>query len=98
MTAISKSTRVQATNRQMSADLAGETVLLNYEDGVYYSLNEIGARIWSLIQDPKPVRDVLDTLLDEYDTEPERCESDLFELLEEMTGLGLVEIRNGTNP
>jgi Coenzyme PQQ synthesis protein D (PqqD) len=97
MTAITKSTLVQATERQMSADLAGETVLLNYEDGVYYSLNPVGARIWELIQDTKSVQDVLATLLDEYDTDPSACEADLLELLGEMTGLGLVEIRDGNS-
>ena len=95
---LTRTTLVKATDRQMSADLAGETVLLNYEDGVYYSLNDVGARVWSLIQQSASVQQVLDTLLDEYDTEPERCEADLLELLQEMVGLGLVEARDAKTP
>lgn len=89
---------VKATNQQMSADLAGETVLLNYGDNVYYSLNPVGARIWALVQDSNSVQEILDTLLAEYDTEPEVCRSDLFELLGELYQLGLVEIQDGANP
>ena len=89
---------VKATDRQMSADLAGETVVLNYGDNVYYSLNEVGARIWALVQDSNKVREILATLLAEYDAEPEDCRTDLLELLGELQQLGLVEIQDGANP
>ena len=82
----------------MSADLAGEKVLLNYADGVYYSLNEVGARIWELVQEPTSVETLLATLLAEYDAEPNECEADLVNLLGELSGLGLVELRDGTSP
>ncbi|MHC4516590.1 MAG: PqqD family protein [Planctomycetota bacterium] len=95
---ISLDSVVKATDRQMSADLAGETVVLNYGDGVYYSLNSVGARIWALLQDSTRVQGILDTLLAEYDTEPEVCKTDLMELLVELQQLGLVEIQDAANP
>lgn len=98
MTEIHKSTVVKASSRQMSADLAGEKVLLNYGDGVYYSLNTVGARIWELVQDATSVESLLTQLLSEYDAEPAECEADLVHLLDELSGLGLVELRNGTAP
>ena len=48
-TILGSSVIVTATD-QVSADLAGEAVILNLESGVYYSLDEVGAYIWSLIQ------------------------------------------------
>lgn len=95
MTSISSTTRVQATSRQMSADLSGEKVLMSLKDNVYYSLSPVGARIWELIQDPTVVQTVVDQLLEEYDTDRPTCESDLCELLGEMAELGLVELEDG---
>jgi len=89
---IGPETVVRASLRQMSARLAGETVVLNFEDGMYYSLNAVSARIWELVQQPRSIRDLHAALLDEFDVDPERCRADLLEHLEELRALQLVEI------
>ena len=89
---------VRASLRQMSAELAGEQVVLNFDDGMYYSLNPIGARIWQLIQEPHKVSDLLATLVNEYDVEAARCESDLIAILTELRGLRLVEVEHAASP
>lgn len=98
MQAIRPEYTVRASLRQMSAELAGESVVLNFDDGVYYSLNGIGARIWELIQTPLKVSDLLATLVSEYDVEESRCESDMIALLKEMRGMRLVEVQDATDP
>ena len=89
---------VRASLRQMSAEQSGESVVLNFDDGVYYSLNEIGARIWALIQVPCRVSDLLATLVNEYDVDMARCESDMIALLQEMRDMRLVEVQDATDP
>ena len=69
---------------QVSADLAGESVILNLKDGVYYGLNAVGSRIWNLFQEPKCVSEIRDVLMTEYKVEPDQCERELLTLLEEM--------------
>jgi hypothetical protein len=76
--------------------LAGETVILNFKSGVYYGLDEIGTFIWNLIQDPKTLQDVRDALLNEYQVEPERCESDLRALIQELAAAALIKLRDAT--
>ena len=90
---VTGSSTVVATKEQVSANLAGEGVILHLKDGVYYGLDPVGARIWELIQEPKTVNDVRDTILREYDVEPDRCERDLLALLQELAGRGLIEVR-----
>ncbi len=85
-----RSTVVQAKH-QVSCDLGGEVVLLNLENGMYYGLDPVGARIWNLIQKPKNVNDIRDVLLKEYDVEPARCEQDLLALLKRLADEGLIE-------
>jgi hypothetical protein len=77
----------------LSSDLPGNVVILSLKDGIYYELEEVGARIWSLIQKPCSIQVILDTLLKEYEVDAQRCEADLLALVEEMTKRGLIEIK-----
>ena len=78
-------------------ELDSEAVLLNLRSGVYYGLNNVGARIWSLIQQPRTVAEIRDTILQEYEVEPERSEPDVIALLQKLAGEGLIEIKDETN-
>jgi hypothetical protein len=35
---------------------------------MHYGLEEVGARIWELIAEPRTVGEICDTLLDEYES------------------------------
>jgi hypothetical protein len=85
---------VVAAPEQVSCDLAGEAAILNLKSGVYFGLNPIGARIWELVQEPKAAKDVVHVLLEEYDVEPQRCESDVLQLLHDLSQHELVEVKN----
>ncbi len=83
-----------ATRDQVSSDLKGEVAILDLKAGVYYGLDDVGARIWNLIQEPKAVSEIRDTLLQEYDVEADRCERDLLALLQRLADEGLVEVED----
>jgi hypothetical protein len=83
---------IKVAKEQVACDLAGEAVILNLKSGQYFGLNEVGARIWNLIQQPKKVGAVLDALLKEYDVALDHLERDLFALLEQMVINGLIEV------
>ena len=91
---ISDRSVVVATKDQVSCDLAGEAAILNIKNGVYYGLNPVGARIWTLVQEPRAVADIQDEITSEYEVEPERCARDLVSLLEKLLAEGLIEVRN----
>ena len=85
-------TTVVAVKHQVSCDLSGEAVILSFKDGTYYGLNAVGARIWNLVEKPRTIKEIRDTLLQEFDVEPAQCESDLQAFLREMAGRNLIEI------
>ena len=87
---------VVVSQDQISCDLAEEMAILNITSGIYYGLNTVGTRIWKLIQEPRTVHEIRDALLEEYEVEPERCERDVFVLLQELASKGLIEIRDDT--
>jgi hypothetical protein len=81
-----------AAKNQVSSDLGGEVAILDLKAGVYYGLDAVGARIWSLIQEPRTVNEIRNILLEEYEVEPERCERDLLVLLQRLANEGLIEV------
>jgi hypothetical protein len=94
--AISDRSVVMAAKDQVSCDLAGEAAILSIKNGVYYGLDPVGARIWSLVQEPRAVAEIRNTIIGEYDVEPERCARDLFGLLEKLLAEGLIEVKDGS--
>jgi Coenzyme PQQ synthesis protein D (PqqD) len=70
----------------------GDTAILNLKDGIYYGLNSVGSRIWNLIQSPKSVLELRDTLVAEYDVDVEVCTRELIDLLDELSGKRLIEV------
>ena len=89
---------VVAAPNQVSSALGDEAVILELTQGVYYGLNEVGARIWALLKTPRAIEEIRDQVVDEYDVEPERAMADLLALLEDLVSRGLVEVRDGQTP
>ncbi len=59
------SSRLTAARDQVSCDLGSEAAILQIASGIYYGLNPVGACIWALLQQPRTVREIRDTLLTE---------------------------------
>ena len=94
MAGISRDSMVVVSQDQVSCDLSGESAILNLKAGVYYGLNEVGTRIWKLIQEPRRVGELRDAILEEYEVEPDRCEADIIALLQAFMENGLIEVRD----
>ena len=95
--AISEFSTVVAAKDQVSSDLGGEVAILNLRAGMYYGLDEVGARVWQLLQEPTIVGDIQATIAQEYEVEPTRARDDVLALLNHMADVGLIEVENGTS-
>lgn len=91
---LSCSTVITVNKDYVYCNVEDEMVLLGMEDGIYYGLNSVGAFIWEQIKEPKTIVQVRDAILAEYDVEKSQCERDLFELIQEMTEKGLIEVKD----
>ncbi|HYJ80995.1 MAG TPA: PqqD family protein [Longimicrobiaceae bacterium] len=83
-------TIVVANPDALSSSVGIETVILHFTAGTYFGLNEVGTRIWQLVQNRRSVREIRDTLLEEYDVDEERCDRALFSLLDSLAEHGLI--------
>jgi len=73
-------------------ELEGEAVILNLETGTYFGLNEVGTRIWALIQEHRSLGRVFEAMRAEYGVSPDVLKSDLLRLVEELRAKGLVGV------
>ena len=97
---ISLDSLVSLSENQISADFStadpavarSEVVVLNLDDGQYFELNEVGASVWQLLQEPVRVDEVLARLLEEYEVSNDECETDLLELLGDLEEHGLITV------
>ena len=85
---------VMAVADQVSCDREGEAAVLNLKTGVYYGLDEVGASVWRMLDEPRRVDELVDALLGEYEVDREECQRDVIALLGELAVRGLVEINN----
>jgi hypothetical protein len=90
---IDKSSVVVAADHQTSTEVDGESVILDLEEGVYYGLNPVGARIWSEIQEPAAVEEITAAILAEYDVNAEECREDVISLLQDLKENDLIEVQ-----
>lgn len=87
-------TVIVASKDQLSSSIGGETVILGLNAGRYYGVGDVGARVWQLIQEPRRVADIQDTIVAEYEVEPAVCEADLLKLLDQLAAARLIEVRS----
>jgi hypothetical protein len=87
---------IQATDRfnisdeVLSQEVNGETVLLDLQGESYFGLDEVGTRVWQLLQEKSTVAHAVNTLFQEYDVSREQLESDVGQLLEKLIDAGLI--------
>ena len=92
------STVVAAASDVVSCDLAGGSALLDLHSSRYFTLNEVGSRIWELVKEPRPVEAIRDGLADAYDVDSTQCHAELVVFLERMIDAGLITVSHAPRP
>jgi len=70
----------------------GAAAILDPESGQFYSLNEVGARVWALLGEGTTFNAILEQLLSEYDVTAEQLRPDMEQLLRQFAGAGLLDL------
>lgn len=79
----------------MTRNIAGELLIVPIKGNVgdlsaIYTLNDVGARMWQLIDGHTSVNQIIETISAEYDVTPNEAAGDVVELLGSMEAAGLV--------
>jgi hypothetical protein len=77
-------------------EIADETILVPIRKSAeeldsIYTVNEVAARIWDLMDGKKTVTEIKKTILNEYDVTPEELDRDVEELISKLLSERLIE-------
>ena len=86
--------RVSASKEAVACEFGNGLALLDMRSNIYYSLNSVGAYIWELIQEPKPISEIRSAVLERYNVDAERCKADVDALLKGMAENGLARLQH----
>lgn len=68
----------------------GTAAILDSESGQFYSLNEVGGKVWELLREGTTSGAIVARLCGEYDAMPETIGADVARLLAQFAGAGLL--------
>jgi hypothetical protein len=77
-------------SKTISGRLHDEMVMMDPEQGKYFSLNQVATRIWDMLEGELTIDELWAMLREEYEVESHRCNEEGAGYLEEMARLGLI--------
>jgi len=86
--------RVRKVKGQASRNVNGEALVVLTERRQLHRLNAVGTRVWEICDD-KPVSEIVEAILAEFDVQADVAEHDVCEFLANLRELGAVEIESG---
>ena len=86
--------RVVVPGSVLVRELSGEAVLLDLKSEMYFGLDEIGYRMWTLLTTSDSISAAYEQLLSEYAVEPDELQESLDALIGQCTEHGLLELKS----
>ena len=77
----------------LEAEVDGEIVGLSLEQDVSFGFNRTGSFIWSQLQQPIRMDELLKRVQDRFDVTADQCEAEVRSFIDKLAGDGLVTIR-----
>lgn len=75
-------------------NLDGEKVMMDLEKGKYFALNEVGSRIWDIIDRPVSVKEITGILLKEYDIDEKSCQDEVINFIGRMNDAEIIKVKS----
>lgn len=89
---ITPDTVISRSETLLSNNLGDDVVMMDIEQGAYYGLEEVAARIWELTEKPVSVASICETLTAEYDVPKQKCEQEVEKFLDDLLNRNVVQI------
>ena len=84
--------KITLSKNVFAQEIDEETIILDSETQEYFSINEIGKVIWSLIEEKKNLEEIKAEMLDMYEVPQEQLEKDVLNFLQALEQKGLIKV------
>jgi len=87
------STRFKINTSQVAHEtIDGEVVVINLQSGIYYSLQDVGASIWGLIENGMTIDQTIEGIARQYDGNRSDIDNGVNQLITELKQADLSKI------
>lgn len=76
--------RLEAAPAVVTREVGGEMMLVDLDSGTYFGLNDVGGRLWQLLDEGQPLGQACAQLLNEFEVDRDQLECDLTALVGEL--------------
>ena len=83
---------INISSEILTQEVSGETVILDLKNESYFGMDEVGTRIWKLLQQEKDIQSITEAMLDEYDVEEKQLGKDIQALLSQLNEAGIITL------
>ena len=95
-----RTAKIRMKQQRNVTDLAGEKVMVDFEQGKYFCIKGVGNDIWDMLDGREPengrpgsmtVEAILHKLMEEYEVTEEVCEKEVLVFLDKLEQAGILE-------
>ncbi|MDX8378197.1 MAG: lasso peptide biosynthesis PqqD family chaperone [Mariprofundales bacterium] len=66
-------------------DMDGEIVMMSVKNGSYFGLNNVGSKIWEMLEQEMSGQQICEKLLEQFDVTEQQCHDEVILFLEKMS-------------
>jgi Coenzyme PQQ synthesis protein D (PqqD) len=81
---------IQKREGWLAAKVGPELIMMSVESGAYLGLNEVGARVWEMIDTRKEISELCAGLAEEFEVSAEACRAEVESFLAELESRGAI--------
>lgn len=82
----------QRNERALFSAVGDDIVALNVEKGFCYGMENVAAKIWSMLDQPVDVETICRRLIAKFDVAPGTCRQEVDEFIQSLRQEGLVDV------
>jgi len=86
-------TTIAVRDEVIFRSIQGEAIVLDVSTGMYFALDPVGTRMWTLLADAASIGRVVEAVCNEYDVERPRVEHDVVDLVDQLVDRELVRLQ-----
>lgn len=76
----------------LSVEMDGDLVMMSIESGNYFGVSGIGPHIWQLMETPRSLAELVESVCSEFEVDSATASADLLGFLGELSQNGMIEV------
>ena len=83
---------ITRTPSVLSSQIEDEVVMMSLEEGMYYNLNALGSSVWTMLETPHTLNQIVEKLMAEYEVDKTTCLTQTKAFLESLAERNLIAV------